>query len=322
MEELLKVENLTKHFPAKEGIFSQGGGKIHAVNGVSFSIKAGETFGLVGESGCGKSTLAKLIARLIEPDCGKIIFSGREITNLSQKQLKDIRKNIQFIFQDPQASLNPRMTVAKIISEPLLIHKIAKGKEAAQEVLRLLNTVGLDKNALGRYPHEFSAGQRQRIGIARAIILNPKLIIADEPIASLDVSVQAQILNLLENLQKEFKLTYLFITHDLRIVEYISSRVMVMYLGKVMELGSRFDIYQKPLHPYTEVLLCSTPRIDPRKTKQRILLKGEIPSALELPSGCVFHTRCIYARQKCREEIPRLTERAGRFFACHFPLKI
>ncbi|MDP2922136.1 MAG: dipeptide ABC transporter ATP-binding protein [Candidatus Omnitrophota bacterium] len=319
-EELLKVENLTKHFSAKEGIFGRGGGVVHAVNGVSFSIKTGETFGLVGESGCGKSTLAKLIARLIEPTSGKVIFDGRDITNLKQSRLKDIRKNIQFIFQDPHASLNPRMTIGETIGEPLLIHKIAAGKENIQKVLQLLNVVGLDKDALSRYPHEFSTGQRQRIGIARAIALNPKLIIADEPISSLDVSVQAQILNLLEVLRKEFNLTYLFITHDLRIVEYISDRVMVMYLGKIMEISNCADIYKQPLHPYTEALLSSTPIPDPRKKKQRILLRGEIPSPLNLPSGCVFHTRCIYAKEKCSVEVPSLISKGERLFACHYPL--
>lgn len=320
MDELLRVEKLTKHFNAKEGIFGKGSGIVHAVNAVSFSIKNGETFGLVGESGCGKSTLAKLIARLIEPTSGKIILDNADITDLSQNKLKSIRKNIQFIFQDPHASLNPRMTIGEIIAEPFLIHKIAKGKQAMQEVLRLLEVVGLSKDAFSRYPHEFSGGQRQRIGIARAIALNPKLVIADEPISSLDVSVQAQILNLLQSLQKEFKLTYLFITHDLRIVEYISDRVMVMYLGKIMEISSRADIYKQPLHPYTEALLSSTPIPDPRKKKQRILLRGEIPSPLELPSGCVFHTRCIYAKEKCSTEVPTLTAQGERLFACHYPL--
>jgi oligopeptide/dipeptide ABC transporter ATP-binding protein len=320
MEELLKVENLVKHFPAKEGLFGQGHGIVYAVNGVSFSIKAGETFGLVGESGCGKSSLAKLIARLIEPTAGKIILDKVDITNLSQSKLKNIRKNIQFIFQDPYASLNPRMSIGEILAEPLLIHKTAKANENTQKVFHLLNAVGLGKDALNRYPHEFSGGQRQRIGIARSLALNPRLIIADEPISSLDVSVQAQILNLLQNLQKEFKLTYLFITHDLRIVEYISDRVMVMYLGKIMEISNRADIYKQPLHPYTEALLSATPVPNPRKKKQRILLKGEIPSPLNLPCGCVFHTRCIYAKEKCRQEVPALTPKGERLFACHYPL--
>jgi oligopeptide/dipeptide ABC transporter ATP-binding protein len=320
MEELLKVENLVKHFPAKEGLFGQGHGIVYAVNGVSFSIKAGETFGLVGESGCGKSSLAKLIARLIEPTAGKIILDKVDITNLSQSKLKNIRKNIQFIFQDPYASLNPRMSIGEILAEPLLIHKTAKANENTQKVFHLLNAVGLGKDALNRYPHEFSGGQRQRIGIARSLALNPRLIIADEPISSLDVSVQAQILNLLQNLQKEFKLTYLFITHDLRIVEYISDRVMVMYLVKIMEISNRADIYKQPLHPYTEALLSATPVPNPRKKKQRILLKGEIPSPLNLPCGCVFHTRCIYAKEKCRQEVPALTPKGERLFACHYPL--
>jgi oligopeptide/dipeptide ABC transporter ATP-binding protein len=320
MEELLKVENLVKHFPAKAGIFGQGHGIVHAVNKLSFSIKAGETFGLVGESGCGKSSLAKLIARLIEPTSGKIILNNLDITRLKQSKLKNIRKDIQFIFQDPYASLNPRMTAGQIIAEPFLIHKIAKDKEIIQKVFHLLSAVGLSKEAYNRYPHEFSGGQRQRIGIARSLALNPKLIIADEPISSLDVCVQAQILNLLQNLQKEFKLTYLFITHDLRIVEYISDRVLVMYLGKIMEISNRADIYKQPLHPYTEALLSATPVPNPHKKKQRILLKGEIPSPLDLPCGCVFHTRCIYAKEKCRQEVPALISQGQRLFACHYPL--
>lgn len=320
MAELLKVQNLVKHFNAKEGIFGKERGKIHAVNGISFSLTKGETLGLVGESGCGKSTLAKIIARLIEPTQGKIFFEGEDITLSKQNSLKKIRRNIQFIFQDPYASLNPRMTARQTLAEPLIIHKAAKGREIYDKVLRLLDVVGLKKEALGRFPHQFSAGQRQRLGIARSLALNPKLVIADEPISSLDISIQAQIINLLQNLQQEFGLTYIFITHDLRMVEYISNRVIVMYLGKIMELGQSISIYKHPIHPYTEALISAIPKFLPGARQKRIILKGEIPSPVTLPSGCVFHTRCIYAKEKCIVEVPELLQKGESLFACHFPL--
>jgi oligopeptide/dipeptide ABC transporter ATP-binding protein len=320
MNSLLKVENIVKHFSAKTGFFQAGEGFIHALNDVSFNIKEGEVLGLVGESGCGKSTLAKIIARLLEPTSGKIIFEGKDITTIKQNKLKSIRRNIQFVFQDPQASLNPLMTIGSIICEPFAVYGLKKKPEAKKEVLRLLSLVGLPENSINRYPHEFSGGERQRIGIARALALNPKLIIADEPVASLDVSIQAQILNLFKEIKKQFNLTYLFISHDLRIVEYMSDRVVVMYLGKIMEISESGSLYKHPIHPYSEALISAIPIPDPQIKKKRIILRGEVPQSNNLPSGCVFHTRCIYAKQKCIDEIPKLIEKDGRFFACYFPL--
>ncbi|MFA5272145.1 MAG: ABC transporter ATP-binding protein, partial [Candidatus Omnitrophota bacterium] len=313
MNPLLKVENIVKHFPAKTGFFEAGRGFIYALNDVSFYVNEGEVLGLVGESGCGKSTLAKIITRLLEPTEGKIIFEDKDITLLKQNKLKSIRRNIQIVFQDPQSSLNPLMTVGSIISEPFVIHGVKKKSEINKEVSRLLGLVGLSEDSASRYPHEFSGGERQRIGIARALALAPKLIIADEPIASLDVSIQAQILNLLKSLKKQFNLTYLFISHDLRIVEYMSDRVVVMYLGKVMEISDSSSLYKHPMHPYSEALLSAIPIPDPQIKKKRIILRGEIPQSGNLPSGCVFHTRCIYAKQRCIDEIPKLIERDGRF---------
>ena len=321
MTEILKIDNIVKHFPARGGMFKKSDGVVHAVDGVSFSIEEGETFGLVGESGCGKSTLGRVIARLIEPTSGEVIFDSKDITRLKAKELKSVRRGLQLIFQDPYASLNPRMPVGEIIGEALKIHNIANGKEWGERVKKLIDIVGLPKGSAYRYPHEFSGGQRQRIGIARALALNPRFIIADEPISALDVSIQAQIINLFKDLQKEFGLTYLFITHDLRVVEYISNRIAVMYLGKIVEIGNSADIYSHPVHPYTEALLSAVPIPDPKRKKKRIILKGDIPSPLNPPSGCRFHTRCIYAQERCRVEEPLLIPRRdNRLAACHFPL--
>ena len=319
--ELLTLNNIVKHFPARGGIFKKTDGVVHAVDDVSLSIEEGETFGLVGESGCGKSTLGRVIARLIEPTSGEVIFDSKDITKLKAKELKSVRRGLQLIFQDPYASLNPRMPVGEIIGEALKIHNIANGKERGERVKKLIDIVGLPKGSAYRYPHEFSGGQRQRIGIARALALNPRFIIADEPISALDVSIQAQIINLFKDLQKEFGLTYLFITHDLRVVEYISNRIAVMYLGKIVEIGNSADIYSHPVHPYTEALLSAVPMPDPKRKKKRIILKGDIPSPLNPPSGCRFHTRCIYAQERCRVEEPLLIPRRdNRLAACHFPL--
>ena len=319
--ELLTLNNIVKHFPARGGIFKKTDGVVHAVDDVSLSIEVGETFGLVGESGCGKSTLGRVIARLIEPTSGEVIFDSKDITKLKAKELKSVRRGLQLIFQDPYASLNPRMPVGEIIGEALKIHNIANGKERGERVKKLIDIVGLPKDSAYRYPHEFSGGQRQRIGIARALALNPRFIIADEPISALDVSIQAQIINLFKDLQKEFGLTYLFITHDLRVVEYISNRIAVMYLGKIVEIGKSADIYSHPVHPYTEALLSAVPMPDPKRKKKRIILKGDIPSPLNPPSGCRFHTRCIYAQERCRVEEPLLIPRRdNRLAACHFPL--
>lgn len=320
MTALLTIQNLKKHFPVSAGIFGQHRGTVYAVDGVDLSIKKGETFGLVGESGCGKSTLARVVMRLVEPTAGSIMFEDADISALSQKGLRTVRRKMQMIFQDPYASLNPRMTVGDIVGEALTIHDIARGGERDKITAKLLDVVGLPKDSINRYPHEFSGGQRQRIGIARALAVRPSLIIADEPISALDVSIQAQILNLLQGLQREFDLTYLFIAHDLRVVEYISDRIAVMYLGKIVEIGDASDVYEHPVHPYTEALLSSIPEIKLEKKKKRIILKGDMPSPMNPPTGCAFHTRCIYAQEKCRVEVPLLIERHGRPASCHFPL--
>ena len=299
-QDLLKVVNLKKYFPIRGGFFSKTVANVQAVNGVSFSLQKGETIGLVGESGCGKSTTGRLILRLIEKTEGEIYFENQDIYRLKRSQLQSLRRDMQIIFQDPYASLNPRMKVGNIISEPMRIHGIAPKEEIERRVSELLKKVGLQDQARNRYPHEFSGGQRQRIGIARALALNPKLIIADEPVSALDVSIQAQILNILTDLKKEFQLSYLIISHDLGVVAHMSDRVVVMYLGKVVEMATTEELYRNPVHPYTQALLSSIPVADPRNEKQnRKVLKGDVPSPIDPPSGCYFHPRCQYHKKEC-----------------------
>ena len=314
---LLQAKNLKKYFPIKSGVFSRIGGYVHAVDDISFELKQGETIGLVGESGCGKSTTARVILRLIEPTSGELIFDDNNVFELNRNEIQQLRREMQIIFQDPYSSLNPRMTVEGIVGEALSFHKIARGSARRERVVYLLDRVGLRSEHLKRYPHEFSGGQRQRIGIARALALNPKLIIGDEPVSALDVSIQAQVLNLLTELQQEFQLSYLIIAHDLRVVEHISDRVAVMYLGKIVELASSTDLYQQPLHPYTEALLSAIPIPDPKMKKQRILLPGDIPSPINPPPGCRFHTRCKYRMDECDKIEPEFKQvKNGHWAAC------
>ena len=317
-EPLLEVKHLKKHFPIKGGVFSKTIGYVYAVDDISFTLDSGETLGLVGESGCGKSTTGRTILRLIEPTAGEIHFEGQHITELGKSDMRALRREMQIIFQDPYASLNPRMTVGSIIGEPLEIHKIAKGAEKEERVATLLQKVGLRAEDMRKYPHEFSGGQRQRIGIARALALNPKLIICDEPVSALDVSIQAQVLNLLVDLQEEFGLSYLFIAHNLNVVEHISNRVAVMYLGKIVELASDQELYENPQHPYTEALLSAVPIPDPTVKKKRIILAGDVPSPINPPSGCHFHTRCPYKEKICEEVEPAFKDiGGGHWVACH-----
>ena len=327
---LLKVEHLHKEFPTGSGFM---GGKfskkvVSAVNDVSFEIRAGETFGLVGESGCGKSTTGRAIMHLDPPTSGKVYFEGKDISKMNKKELKAMRREMQFIFQDPYASLNPRMTIGEIISEPMVIHGIGTPEERIERVRELLDVVGLNPEHINRYPHEFSGGQRQRVGIARSFILRPKLIICDEPVSALDVSIQAQVLNLLKDLQKQYGTAYLFIAHDLSVVQHISDRVAVMYLGKMVELSDWKSLYAEPNHPYTQALLSAVPIPDPdvQQNRKRIILAGDPPSPIDPPSGCRFHTRCPIAQAKCSEEAPEFREIGeGLFCACHyaapFPIK-
>src|SRR5437867_9865113 len=317
-EPLLSVQHLKKYFPIHRGVFGRVAAHVKAVDDISFTINKGETFGLVGESGCGKTTAGRAILRLLEPDAGTIQFDGIDLLSLGKEQLRRKRRDMQIIFQDPYASLNPRMTIRTIVSEPFAIHHIARGSERNDRVADLLKTVGLDSSVMNRYPHEFSGGQRQRIGIARALALKPKLIVADEPVSALDVSIQAQIINLLADLQQQFGLTYLFISHAIPVIEHISTRIGVMYLGKLVEVGTSAQICTAPKHPYTQALLSAVPIPDPAAKKQRIILGGDVPTPINPPVGCRFHTRCPIAVERCKIEEPPLRQiEDGRDAACH-----
>jgi oligopeptide/dipeptide ABC transporter ATP-binding protein len=317
-QNLVQVKNLKKHFPLRAGIFSRSTAAVKAVDGVSFEVRESETLGLVGESGCGKSTLGRVLLRLIEPSAGEVYFQGRNLLELSGEELRKTRKDMQIIFQDPYSSLNPRMTVGSIVGEALTIHNLARGKAKKDRTLELLDEVGVHADAFNRYPHEFSGGQRQRIGIARALACQPKFIVCDEPVSALDVSIQAQILNLFLELQARHKLAYLFISHDLRVVEHIADRVAVMYLGKIVEMADAPELYQNPLHPYTRILLDAVPLPDPALARKKSLAAGDVPSPIHPPPGCQFHPRCKYAEDRCRDQEPELVEHApGHFAACH-----
>ncbi|MCW5750376.1 MAG: dipeptide ABC transporter ATP-binding protein [Alphaproteobacteria bacterium] len=316
---LLEVKNLKKHFPLKSGMFARGGDLVYAVDGVSFNLGKAETLGMVGESGCGKSTVGRTVLKLIEPTAGEIRVNGVDIAPLNRREMRPYRLEMQIIFQDPYASLNPRMTAGEIVGEPLLVHGIASGQEREDRVAELFRRVGLRPDQMRKYPHEFSGGQRQRIGIARALSLDPKVIIADEPVSALDVSIQAQVINLLMDLQDELGLSYLFIAHDLSVVEHISHRVAVMYLGRIVELADRVELFVNPKHPYTEALLSAVPRADPTLDRSgRQVLTGDVPSPISPPPGCHFHTRCPYAVADCKTRTPELREVApGHWAACH-----
>jgi oligopeptide transport system ATP-binding protein len=318
-EPLLKVDQLVKHFPITGGVLGRVVDKVHAVDGVSFELDAGQTLGVVGESGCGKSTTGRCILRLIEPTSGEVWFEGKNVTAMGKTELRGMARDMQIIFQDPYASLNPRMTVGAIVGEALIIHKLTKTASHYQDrIVELLETVGLSADQMRRYPHEFSGGQRQRIGIARALAVSPKLVVCDEAVSALDVSIQAQVINLLEDLQDKFNLTYLFIAHDLSVVEHISDRVAVMYLGRIVEIASARDLYTTPLHPYTEALLSAMPVPDPQLKRKRIMLQGDVPSPIKPPPGCHFHTRCPLARKECSVESPPLKQSSeGHWVACH-----
>jgi oligopeptide transport system ATP-binding protein len=322
---LVEVDGLTTHFPIREGLLGRQVGAVHAVDDVSFSVRQGETLGLVGESGCGKSTLGRTIVRLLEPTAGDVRFEGRSIARLGSRDLRPLRREMQMVFQDPYASLNPRKRVGSIIAAPMRIHGTADGGERRRRVRELLDVVGLSPEHVNRYPHEFSGGQRQRIGVARALALRPKLIVADEPVSALDVSIQSQMLNLLEDLQEEFGLTYIFIAHDLGVVRHVSDRIAVIYLGKLVELSPAAELYERPIMPYTEALLSAVPIPDPdlSERRERIVLRGDVPSPIDPPTGCRFHPRCRYATEVCSAQEPPLVDYGGgHLAACHHPLNV
>ena len=315
---VLEVSGLKKHYPLRKGLLRRTVGNVHAVDGVSFAINEGETLGLVGESGCGKSTVARVVLRLVEPTAGTISLGGRDITRLSKTDLRPYRREMQIVFQDPFASLDPRMSAGDIVAEPLKVHGIAKGQALEESVAALFGQVGLRAAQMRAYPHEFSGGQRQRICIARALALNPKLIVCDEPVSALDVSIQAQVINLMVELQREKRLAYLFIAHDLAVVEHISHRIAVMYLGRIVEYADKATLFRAPLHPYTEALLAAVPIPDPRVKRAKRVLQGDVPSPVNPPPGCAFHTRCPHVMTRCREVEPALVEQSpGNFVACH-----
>jgi peptide/nickel transport system ATP-binding protein len=319
---LLEVRDVRKVFAVRSGALRRGRAEIRAVDGVSFDVAAGETLGIVGESGCGKSTLGRLVLRLLEPTSGSILFAGEDLLGLERRALQRKRRELQIVFQDPYGSLNPRMRVGAIVGEGLEIHGLARGEEKKRLVGELLERVGLRADAYDRYPHEFSGGQRQRIGIARALAVRPRLLVADEPVSALDVSIQAQIVNLLQDLQEDLGLAYVFIAHDLRVVEHISHRVAIMYLGKFVELADAAELYANPRHPYTRALLSAVPVPDPQRQRQRIVLPGDVPSPIDPPPGCAFHPRCAHAQERCRREEPRLLGTARHRVACHvFPVE-
>ncbi len=316
--ELLTVKHLKKYYPITSGVFARETGVVKAVDDVSFSVQKGETLGLVGESGCGKSTTGRSVLRLIEPTAGEVLFEGKSVTGMNKAELRKLRRDMQIVFQDPFASLNPRHNVEKILEEPLIVHNIGTPAERKKRVHEMLEVVGLSAYHARRYPHQFSGGQRQRIGIARALMLNPKLIVADEPVSALDVSIQSQVLNLMQDLQREFGLTYLFIAHDLSVVRHISDRVGVMYLGRLVELADKDALYDRPLHPYTQALLSAVPNPDPDAKRERIILQGDVPSPANPPGGCSFHTRCPHVTDMCRNVRPDFRDTGGgHFVACH-----